>query len=561
MFNIVGRIVNIDRIESVIRAGRKAIDDFLDWSGKLMSTTEPIASPTSQRQFSVDDVRLSSVLWFAVCGALLVLVSDVSNSVPAVFMLARIAVVSLLYATMILPVRTGATLLMLIALAGQDIVSGSVYVEDPAYLTASVWQISIGPLNPSAVFFVSLVFQLARVHRYRPARPVRRVILWFLSVPFITGLVYGGLYTEYGVAEYITDLKFPLMLVGTILLYGSLLRTQSHWMAHLVSVLFGVLVARHVVDAAYLITNHGPQIVTGVSRGSIDSAKSGINLLILFGLLIILVAKRCRFLGIGLALVFGALSVAYSTRLVWVTLILGTLVLMPMLKFLRALLLIALIPFIAVVSMSILAVFNPDSAVVAALRVLTVVNGRTVDRFATDTEYNILSRIDPIRYGEVVNVVDSLGRRSAFIWGVGYGGYYDDSAVDFDEQRMPSSFPSFMFNSGRFFNTHEFVSHVFLKHGVFGLLIIASIWIVPAVAAVRIFQRNKVFTFGRPTMLLIMIASLTAYLPTSMLQNYWSAKGLFLAGVVLAVCYQFTREYGGTQSLQLAGPSVVDRRV
>ena len=494
------------------------------------------------------DVNLWSVAKFAVYGALCVLLSDISNDTPTAFLVGRIVLAGLLYATLVLPVRAGATLLLVISLAGQDIVSAN--PADVEHMTAAIWQLSVGPLNPSAVFFGCLIYQLARIRLYPPGQAVSGAMVWFLSVPIVSGLLYGGVFEEFGISEYVTDIRFPLMLIGSIVLYGSLLRSQPEWTPKLVAALLGVLLARHFIDFIYLAMNYGAQGVAGISRSSEDSAKGAVNLLILVGVLTIIVRRGNRLVGVALVAVFGALSFAYATRLIWVGLFLGVLVLLLILRGSRGVLMVAVSPLLIGSAALLLTLVNPGSALVAAVRVGTVTEGRPSASFAVDVEYNLLSRIDPIRYGEAVNVIESLGRRGAYLWGTGYGGYYEDDAVDFAERRMGTSFPTFMFQSGRFFNTHEFLTHVFLKHGALGLALIASVWIVPGLALLRALRRSSGFRGKRPMMMTIMAAALTAYLPTSILQNYWSGKGLFLSGIILALCVHFARERFATMGVE-----------
>ena len=488
-----------------------------------MPTIQPTLAQPTLLDGVHEDVKLSSVARFILYGAACVLVSDVSNAVPGIFLAARLAIAGLLYATLILPPRAAATLLLVISLAGQDIVSGTSVETD--HMTAAIWQISIGPLNPSFLFFACLLYQLARIPLHVPAQPVRWVVLWFLSVPIVTGLVYGGVFTEFGISEYLTDLRFPLMLFGSIFLYGSLLRAHPQWTPSLLAALFGVLIARHSIDVIYLVMNFGPETFAGVTRSSNDSAKGAVNLLILSGLLVVFAGRRHRLLGSTLVVLFGALSLAYATKLIWVGLLIGLVVVAAFVSISRRLLVAICIPLFLVCAAASLAILNPGSALVALLRAGTVTEGRPAATFAVDVDYNVVSRIDPIRYGESVNLLDAMARRAAYLWGTGYAGYYEDSKVNFDESRMGTAFPSYMYQSGRFFLARLFVTHIFLKHGIIGLLLIASVWIVPAVAILRKFRRVGVFGPKRPLMTLVMVGGLTAYLPTSMLHNYWSGKG------------------------------------
>ena len=55
----------------------------------------------------------------------------------------------------------------------------------------------------------------------------------------------------------------------------------------------------------------------------------------------------------------------------------------------------------------------------------------------------------------------------------------------------------------------------------------------------------------------IIVGALAAYVPTSMLQNYWSGKGLFLSGIILALCIHFARERSATIGVHRGGRFVV----
>ena len=122
---------------------------------------------------------------------------------------------------------------------------------------------------------------------------------------------------------------------------------------------------------------------------------------------------------------------------------------------------------------------------------------------------------------------------------------------------MGTAFPSYMFRNGEFFLARLFVTHVLLKHGIIGLLVIAAVWMVPGMQLVRILRRRAAVRGNVPMEMVIMVSALAAYLPTSILHNYWSGKGLFLSGIVLALCIHFARERSATMGVQRGGRLVV----
>ena len=138
--------------------------------------------------------------------------------------------------------------------------------------------------------------------------------------------------------------------------------------------------------------------------------------------------------------------------------------------------------------------------------------------------------------------MDSIRKRYAYLWGVGYGGYYDDTVIPYPVN-LNSSYPKYSLESGRFYRAHEYIFQMILKFGLVGLVLISTLWVIPGYIMYKIFRRENMFAPGQPLMLHGLMLGLVAFLPTAIFQMTWSGKGLFLNGLVIATCIEFARHY------------------
>ena len=486
------------------------------------------------------DISVRSLLRYLACGLALVALSDVPNNWAAFFLLAQAILAFLLFLTLLLPIRPAIILLLMLAIAGQDIVSsGNTSLN---YSTASIWQLHVGPLNPSMIVFGVLFWRLFKIRKKTDLPPfVKWLILWLATVPVIAGLIYGGFFSGHAGVEVPQDLRFFLMPITTLILFLSILKRDPRYLTTMLAAFTGVLVARHFVDLIYVIANVGPVIAEGVSRGSTDSAKGGIVFLLFLGLVVVIIQKRL-FLGILITIPSAFLLVSYGTRNIWITFVLGIFVLLMFIGVRRSIIFISLGTVLFMGGISSLQMLNPQSAEVVFNRSKDITEGRRADQFSVLVDYNILSRIDQIRYAQILNVFDSAGRRHAYLWGTGYGGYYEDLVAGFP-RNLPSTYPQYSLDEGRYFMTHSFSTQMFLKYGVLGMILIYALWFIPIYKLFKIWQQRSMFTPDQPIILNSMILCIAAFIPTAMFQTTWSGKGLFINGLIIAATLEFSRHY------------------
>jgi len=484
------------------------------------------------------DLSFQSVLWFFLAGAFLVAVSDVPNDWGALFYLARGFLILLLFAAFVIPRPQALILLLMLALAGQDIVSSG-YGEyaDPGYATASIWQIGFGPVHSGYIIFGCLLWQLLRMGKITVQPFVFRAIVWFSTVPIIAAIIYGGFLTENARVEAVVDIRFAVMLLASIMLFLSFYKKYPQYFKTLLAILIGVLLARHLMDFIYVIANIGPEIAQDVSRGSEDSAKGAVVILVYLGIILIM-TKRYVLIGVTMVISSVVLLVAYGTRNLWITFMLGIPIFIVFIGLRRIFSFLVIGVLLTTAGLGTLFIANPTTAELIYARSKTLIEGRPVDKFGVAVESNIISRIDQVRYAQIFNVFDSINRRYAWLWGTGYGGYYEDDVIPFPSD-LPTAFAEYSFQTGKYYRTHQFTTHMFLKYGLLGWLCIISLWFIPGIVLFKMYRKREMFAKNQPIILHCVVLCLAAFLPTGMLQTFWSSKGLFINGMIIASCMTF----------------------
>ncbi|HEX40837.1 MAG TPA: hypothetical protein ENN81_02095 [Phycisphaerales bacterium] len=473
-------------------------------------------------------IRGRQVFKFFIVGLLFCFLSGLSDTAGPFFVAARLFLLALLGLTVFMPSRIGVPFYFLLLLVSPDIIQSS--TEEVIYgeqNIASLWRASIGPLRPSWIIFLVSALLLARNLYGSWDRRIKLAIVWFASVPIITGLIYGGFGTIARTVEVPTDMRLGMLLMTSILLFTSFLRRNPSALPMMLALFLGGLLAVHLGNMIYWLSGRGPMIA-GISRASVDSAKSTIVFVLLFGIHLIAIRRRLL-LGTILALGSVLLIIVFATRLIWLTSIICVVILLHLLGVKRILLLSPVAALLIFGGGALIKSLQSESIRIAALRAETL----------KPTGGNYIANIDPLRYGEILNSTATSFRRVSILWGNGYGSYYTDDVMPFP-QDLTTAFPEYSASLGQFFYCHNYVSQLFFKHGLIGLVLISLLWISPAWMCWKyVFDRRDRSTFNG------FLACLIALIPTVMLCMYWTGKGLIINGFIIAVLLFIAEQYAG----------------
>jgi hypothetical protein len=483
-----------------------------------------------ENHFGSSHLSLVLLSKFIAVGVLLVAISDVPVSWNIAFSIARLVIGVLIVAIIVLPIRPALVLFTLLLVAGRDF---------DTQATASIWQLNIGFVRPSWIVFGLMAIQLYKLRRsFAVPRFIKYSMVWFATVPLIAGLLYGGIADDHAIREWIIDLKFPMVFFGIFVLYSIFLKAKPTQLGVVMAAVVGALAARHLIDLLGFLAGLGPDLDVGISRVSEDSAKAGIVFFVFLGLLLMANQRSKILWGLMIATPALLLVVAYATRMIWIEFVISIPLLLIVIPLKKALVVIAATAAVVLLGGGALYVINQASAERVYDRALYITEGRQKSDFVVDVEYNIVSRVDPIRYAEFLNIFDTMRDRKSWLWGNGYGGYYADDAAEFPLD-LPTSFPEYSFETGKFYRSHNFVSNFFHKYGMIGFVLTLLIWGLPGYVLIRELRRQKVVAVDRADLLSVMMLATSAFLLTSMLEMTWSGKGFFINGVLLAIVVEY----------------------
>ena len=501
---------------------------------------------------SYDDIQGKEIVKFFFYGCALVLVSDVPANLGVLFHASRFSLFLLLLVSAFIVNKkpTVSILLMtMLLMAGRDFSVADEFNEI-THSSASLWELRFGAIRPSWIIFSILLIHVLQCFRFQKDEEnkisphIRRVIVWCSTVPFVTSIIYGGFGTNFPVAQFVTDIKFPLMLIATTVIFYHHYQKNSGFLITTLAAFVGVILARHFVDLIYLVFDFGSLLGEGVNRVSIDSAKGCIIFLVFWGFCMIWTRTNRQF-GVILSILSLILLITYGSRLLWVTFFLGSVILLSICGRQRISILIT-IAILSLIGGLALSAYRPETAALALVRAKTITHGRAKESFSVKVEDNLISRIDPTRYAEMLNIFDISMQRFSFFWGNGYGSFYEESVVEFpiELEDTGSAFPSYSLETGKYYFAHSYLLHVFLKYGFGGLIVISALWLRPGFRLYKEFKYHiPIFEIDHSRILYATMLCLTVFLPTAILQLYWSGKGLFINGVIIASCLTFVERY------------------
>jgi len=468
------------------------------------------------------DIKSKHIIFFFILGLVVAGLSGITETSGLIFTVASRGLLVLLIASLIMPLRWGVPLFFVLVLVGPDLVQAEWEVSLYGRIeVASIWRQRIGPLRPSWIILGCSLIQIIRTMKPVLDSRVKRAMVWFLTVPFLTGFMYGAHTTVNAASEIIGDIRYALMLIAGAVLSHSFLRKHPKSVGVVLAAFVGGLLGRLFCDVVYWIVGYGPQF-GGVTRVSVDSAKSTVVLALLFAVYLLVIRKRI-FLGTVLGLSSGLLITVFSTRMIWLTAPMCCAILLYMFGAKRVIIVVPVVLVLAFASLQIIRRVRAES--------IEALSGRTLGferAISGEEEGNFLQRLDPMRYSEILNSVNVSMRRFSILWGSGYGSYYRDDVVRFP-RKLISAHPEYAGSTGQFHFVHNFLFHTLFKYGIIGAFIIWSLWLPAWVCYRRVFNR------GNPSMFNGLLACLLAFVPCAIINLYWTGKAVFINGFLIAI--------------------------
>lgn len=487
--------------------------------------TNSMPAPTA----AYGDVSGRHIVTFFLISLILSALSGVRDFSGPPYVAARAVLVLLLLLSILMPARLGIPLYLMLVIVGPDMAQiSSERLQYGEYNIASIWRLYIGPVRPSWIIAGCMIIQLLRTLPFALDRRVKRAMIWFATVPAVTGFAYGGYATEMWSFFVVADVRFGVLIILSILLFHGFLRKHPQSLRIILAIFVAAILGRCLCDLVYWFLGYGP-LLAGTSRASVDSAKSTVIFILLFA--VYLTMRRRHFVvGPLLAVMSGMLIIIYATRTIWLTTGLCVFVLLYLLGTVRALLTLPVVLILGVLTFQALEYVREDPLEAVARRAETM---------AIQGGGNYLQRLDYVRYGEIVNSLNTSLKRFAIVLGNGYGSYYSDEIVRFPP-RLVDAHSKYAARTGRFFSCHNYLFHILFKHGIIGLVIITALWVTPAWDCYR-----RAYDRTSRSILTGLLVCFIAFTPNALISLYWSGKSVLISGFIIAVLIAVAERYRG----------------
>lgn len=442
------------------------------------------------------------------------LISDIPKSDAALYLVGLILIIIIAFSSIFLSKKQAVINYLIIMLSGRDI-----WIEGGREVV-SIWQQQLMFINPSLIVTIISLIILIKIKTDRIKKYILLVFLIFLLMPLLSGVYSGALMGEALPLEIIVDLKFFIMLTIGLIFSNSILEKKIFTIDDFLKIVFTIFLARHFVDFYYYLIGYGPYFSGLANRVSLDSLKGAVVLLIYYSLFKMLDGYRnigyISIFILGLILLF-----AYSTRMLWVTFVLGLLLVVFSLEYKNRIKFIISLPIIVIIF---LLMIKLPAFELQYNRLLTLTEGRSEEDMVVNVEYNFISRIDPVRYAQYVNVIYSLKSDVSLFFGKGIGGFYQNYPL-IVPNTLEAAYPEYSFETGKYYKTHDMASHIILKFGLIGLFFYIYLYFLSFKGWLKImnYYSNN------------LTKAYFCMFPTVMLQFYWSGKNLLFAGVYLCI--------------------------
>lgn len=381
-------------------------------------------------------------------------------------------------------------------------------------LSASPWQITIGPFGGSVLVVVFLCAGYLRLIKYKINDILYVCLLvYFMAIVPIISYAYG--YFNEGTAQFMVDAKVGVMFCVSILFFYSYYRRYSENILMTSQMFIALAVGNFVLDAYYMINGISGTDISGYRNISIDSGK-GLLTVLIFYLLSMLLRKRNMVFNVVLITFSIYLLVAYQTRWLLITLVLGLVLVLILHGVKNMMIAISSICVVSIFVLPVLVKIFPDAIEAMALRFGFIESLSVAPS---------LDKIDIVRAGSIYNSMNVLKDKMAFLTGLGYGSWFDDKYFPMESLSL-GSFNIQSLEAGKYYRVHDFFFHFLFKYGIIGLVLYVVSFARPMI---KIWNCRKTIMANSTNITVSTVLFGSA--PMVISYMYWSGKGLLFSGL------------------------------
>ena len=467
-------------------------------------------------------LKKSHFLLIVILGFLLSMIFRAESDYTLMYYISNFIGISIMFSIFILPLKYIVYPIYILITTMPDITQS---FEGEEILVASLWQISLGPITPALFIYFFLLVVIFRLFTFTRLNSYKVVLLYFLIIPTLTSLFYGFL--NESIFRFIADAKVPIFFIGGLLLFSSYYRKFPRELIISCQVFLALALGNFILDTLKLFFNNSDSISLSVNNLSFDSAKGLITIFTFWGIAKIVENKNLTFSIITIIITM-YLMFAYQTRWLIVTFIFGLFLITTLQEFKKMFNIFLSITLVLIMLIPIIKKFTPEVIQISLLRFSFLENL---------SKKSTLMDIDVVRAGSIYNSLNLLWEKNAFLTGMGYGSWYNDSNFPMPNLTT-SAFDEESLRLGKYYRIHDFFFHFLFKFGLIGVWLYIEAFVKPLRQIWKFRQQIRKNFYSLKVS--IMIFGLSPLVITYM---YWTGKGLLISALYIVITYEWVKYF------------------
>lgn len=467
------------------------------------------------------------IILYTIVGFVFSLLFRVTTDYIYLFYLSSLISFFLLVSIIFIPLKYILYPLLILLISMPDITQSAEEVEEIGEkLSATPWQLFIGPITPAFSIFGLLLIAMYRIYLFKMINNYKKLFIYFIIIVTIVSIYFG--YLTNSVHRFIVDAKVPMFFCISIIIFTSYFNRFPEKLKDISLFFFALCIGNYTIDfLKLLIGNENVTSTVGYSNLSLDSGKGMITVITFWALANILNGKKIIINFVLVAITVYVL-LAFQTRWLIVTFFLGLIFVAVFLGIKRTIIVSIPLAIFLLIAIPVMIEIAPEVWRVTLLRFSFIEN------ISTDAT---LADIELARAGSIYNSMNTLYEKKAFLTGMGYGSWFNDSYFPMPNLTI-SGFDEESLLTGKYYRVHDFTFHFLFKFGIIGIWLYAGSFFRPLYIIWK--NRVKYRNDNESRLIAIILFGVT---PMALTFMWFTAKGLMLCAFLIVIAYQWINFY------------------
>lgn len=467
------------------------------------------------------------IISYSLAGLVLSLLFRTTTDYIYLFYLSSLISFFLLASVFFIPLKYIIYPLLILMISMPDITQSAEEVEEIGEkLSATPWQLFIGPITPAFSIFGLLLVTMYRIYLFKMINNYKKLFIYFIIIVTVVSIYFGYLTNSFH--RFIVDAKVPMFFCISLIIFTSYFNRFPEKLKEICLFFFALCIGNYTIDFLKLLMgNENVTSTVGYSNLSLDSGKGMITVITFWALANILNGKKILLNFVLVAITIYVL-LAFQTRWLIVTFFLGLIFVAAFLGIKRTIIVSIPLAVFLMIAIPIMIEIAPEVWRVTLLRFSFIEN---ISADAT------LADIEIARAGSIYNSMNTLYEKKAFLTGMGYGSWFNDSYFPMPNLTI-SGFDEESLLTGKYYRVHDFTFHFLFKFGIIGLWFYAGTFFRPLYLIWK--NRVKYRNDNESRLTSIILFGIT---PMALTFMWFTAKGLMLCAFIIVIAYQWIKFY------------------